>query len=374
MIVHIEDELTILKRYIDFHLSLFPIKPESKAPWLEHNPSNAEPASFDQVVSWRDEKPGCNWGIHCGDISNLVVVDVDQWTKAENDFIYSYEWNTAIAKTRRGFHYYYILPSELKGLRWKDLRTSSLKLQMEIRANGSYVLCPPSWWVDGDLKGQYAFIRPLDEIQPLPPGLIAKLKELNMFELSQDREFEIHPQLPPLLYSGKPLLCVERAWREDWPDTTRHNYTWTFAAMLKHNNVKDDWIYKCIEAKNQTLTKPQEVKKLRNSIKYGLNYPKMGCQGIKNHSPWRDEECKECPKEKKRLERTVDDKFSRLNRAARDSTLERSDFKVLYLVEQQGTLNISALAREANISNRVTVRESLKRLREKGYLLEPDSF
>ena len=73
----------------------------------------------------------------------------------------------------------------------------------------------------------------------------------------------------------------------------------------------------------------------------------------------------------------MEDKISRLNRAAEDPTLKPSDFKVLYLAEREGTQNISYIAREANIANRVTVRESLQRLREKGYLLdesEAESF
>lgn len=70
------------------------------------------------------------------------------------------------------------------------------------------------------------------------------------------------------------------------------------------------------------------------------------------------------------MTKETQDLFTRLNNAARDPALKRNDFRILFLALQEGAWNVSRLSRIANIPNRTTVSESIRRLMAKGYLLE----
>jgi hypothetical protein len=92
-----------------------------------------------------------NIGIVTGKASRLAVADVDNPKRLEG-------WleenglelrDTATVKTARGFHYYYRIPEGV------EVRSKDVGDALELKANGSYVVAPPSTMVKSgrDRKG-----------------------------------------------------------------------------------------------------------------------------------------------------------------------------------------------------------------------------
>ena len=128
-------------------LAIFPLK--GKVPLTAHGCKDAT-RDGSQVESWWAQYPSANIGIATGDINGLLVIDVDvkpDLGKFGDDSLKDLErelgdlpetW-TALTGSG-GVHYYFKYP---KG---HDIRNSSSKLaqDVDIRAQGGYVVAPPS--------------------------------------------------------------------------------------------------------------------------------------------------------------------------------------------------------------------------------------
>lgn len=138
---------------------IFPCKPRGKTPLTRHGFKDAT-IHPDRVREMWGRWPDANIGIATGAISNLVVFDYDgekgkatlariitETVKAQGEMPL-----TLCARTARGWHLYYRpLPDQ------GDMRSSSDKENgIDVRANGGFVLAPPSihpsgaiysWWL-----------------------------------------------------------------------------------------------------------------------------------------------------------------------------------------------------------------------------------
>lgn len=140
--------LNMALEYLDNGFYVFPLKPKSKAPLT---PSGFKDASNDpeKIRAWWGQYPNANIGIATGVISDLMVLDLDDgrnlpegWPEIECE---------CVVKTIKGYHLYFKYP---KG---QDIRSRS-KLDgknIDIRANGGYIVAPPSFHPDG---GRYEFV------------------------------------------------------------------------------------------------------------------------------------------------------------------------------------------------------------------------
>lgn len=94
-----------------------------------------------QVARWWQRWPGANVGIATGDASGLFVLDVDgdegRQALAELVRLHGPLPMTAVGRTARGIHCYFNLVAGT------DARNSSGG-GLDVRANGGYVLAPPS--------------------------------------------------------------------------------------------------------------------------------------------------------------------------------------------------------------------------------------
>jgi putative DNA primase/helicase len=152
-----------LEKLCDIGYHLIPIKPSAKIPLIA---KWTERASRDTriISSWYESYPNCNWGIVTGQISNIVVFDIDprhggdiSWKK----LITPYEpiAPTTTCKTGGGgFHYYYQLDREVGN------RQLSAYPGVDIRANGGQVLIPPS--INGT-GGKYTWVHAPWEVTPI---------------------------------------------------------------------------------------------------------------------------------------------------------------------------------------------------------------
>lgn len=124
---------------------VFPLRPNSKVPLT---PNGFKDASIEPEIikGWWNRTPNANVAIATGKISNLLVVDIDGK--------YPSHWpempETTKVKTSKGYHFYFRYPDN-------ETIKSRAKIgghDIDVRANGGYIVAPPSIHPDG---GRYEF-------------------------------------------------------------------------------------------------------------------------------------------------------------------------------------------------------------------------
>lgn len=125
--------------YLALAISILPVDPRIKRPLLAWKPYQARHATPDEVRGWFRRWPDARLGIVTGAISNLVVIDVDEpgertWAKAR------FGVSPLVARTPRGgCHIYFRHPG---GHVPNATRIDGHAVDR--RADGGYVVCPPS--------------------------------------------------------------------------------------------------------------------------------------------------------------------------------------------------------------------------------------
>lgn len=160
---------------------VFPLKPRSKKPAIKEWQRKATTSSS-QIAGWWTKWPDANIAIATG--RGLVVLDID----SEDALAYAHEAGllddeTPTVKTGRpgdGIHRYFKDPNV--GTRTHHLKDGDVKI--EVRANGAYVVAPPSvhpdtgalyeWITDPDhplaLVPEWALQAPESPSQPIRDG------------------------------------------------------------------------------------------------------------------------------------------------------------------------------------------------------------
>lgn len=141
-----DDFLKAALEYVEHGFYVFPLTPRSKKPLTRNGFKNASNDS-EQIKAWWGKTPNANIGIATGKISGLMVVDIDgeypsNWPELSN---------TMTVKTSKGLHYYFKYPKEEQ----VKCRTKVGGHDVDIRADGGYIVAPPSVHPDG---GRYEFI------------------------------------------------------------------------------------------------------------------------------------------------------------------------------------------------------------------------
>ena len=91
-----------------------------------------------EVISWFEENPQANIAIVTGRLSNIVVFDFDSQKAIEYAQNRGGFPTTSIAKTGKGLHVYVKYPE------FEVRNSKNLNLGLDIRAEGGYVVAPPS--------------------------------------------------------------------------------------------------------------------------------------------------------------------------------------------------------------------------------------
>jgi hypothetical protein len=164
------------KHYLALGWSVLPLHPREKRPLIPWGRLQRERASEDDVAEWFRRWPDANLGIVAGEISNLVVLDVDP--KHGGDAAlgvlerrYSPVSATVEAVTGGGGrHFYFTHPGLL------TRNGAGLAQGIDLRGDGGYIVAPPSIHPSGKLY-EWAPGRRPDEIglAPLPRWLITPI-------------------------------------------------------------------------------------------------------------------------------------------------------------------------------------------------------
>ena len=145
-------------QYRAMGLSVIPVKPNSKIPatkWLEYQ---LRLPSIDEINEWwGGENPLYNIGIVTGAISGIVVIDCDS-PSAITAFLELYKGDAPRVRTPRGMHFFFKYEEGMRN----SVRVAGYDL--DIRADGGYVVAPPSI-INNKI---YKFIKPIKSISIIP--------------------------------------------------------------------------------------------------------------------------------------------------------------------------------------------------------------
>ena len=165
-------------KYADLGFNVIPISPKSKRPMVKWQKYMLEKVSKNQIQSHWSRYPESNIGLVCGEISNLVVVDIDPRNGGE-----AYAKKLTFPSTicsltgSGGRHYYYAWDRRIKKSRPFP--------GIDIQSDGSYILAPPSY-----TTGPYSFHK--NELLQLPlakpPHWLSNLSHANPF--SKPKEWQ----------------------------------------------------------------------------------------------------------------------------------------------------------------------------------------
>ncbi|MCK5030748.1 MAG: bifunctional DNA primase/polymerase [Thermoplasmatales archaeon] len=169
--------------YYEQGFSIIPLKEKDKRPnlnswkkYIQERPSKEE------IQEWIDKKLFKNIGVVCGSVSNnLVVIDIDDKKIIEEIKINLHKVVTSgswVVETGKGYHFYckYDMdPGEIR----KDTETS-----IEYRANGGYVVAPPSIhpsnkkykFLDVEVPGELTDLKNSD-VKVLYDDMVQQVKE-----------------------------------------------------------------------------------------------------------------------------------------------------------------------------------------------------
>lgn len=134
--------------YAEHNIKTFTVKRQGKSPLCQNG---FKSATMDRVVlqEWNKKFPDCNIGIPTGTINNIFVVDIDGEIGAKSlialENIYG-KLDAPTVITGKGKHLYFKMPENT------NIKSSVSKIanHIDIRANGGYVVAPPSIHENGN--------------------------------------------------------------------------------------------------------------------------------------------------------------------------------------------------------------------------------
>lgn len=144
--------LEAAKAYLASGVSIVPLK--GKQPTIQWVPLQQKRPSMSNVLQWHHRGQLTGVGVICGRVSgNLVVLDFDSH-EAVDEFSALFptllDTFTVLSGSGRGAHFYYYV---------KDLPETTVVKNFELRANGCYVVAPPSPHPSGNF---YTVKRPVN--------------------------------------------------------------------------------------------------------------------------------------------------------------------------------------------------------------------
>ncbi len=157
--------------YTSRNIKVFPVKKQGKSPLCV---GGFKSATVDTAIlqEWNKKFIDCNIGIPTGQLNNIFVVDVDGEQGFESlnrlELIYG-KLDAPTVITGKGKHLYFKMPENI------DIKSSVSKIanHIDIRANGGYVVAPPSIHENGH---QYTWENfDINQDFPQAPGWLISL-------------------------------------------------------------------------------------------------------------------------------------------------------------------------------------------------------
>jgi hypothetical protein len=129
--------------------SIFPLKPRSKVPAVKWEPYQHRLATLEELESWFTV-PGFNVGICTGSVSKIFVIDVDS-PEAQAWADEKFPPCDLRVRTAKGLHFYYPYSGDRPMRNRVKVKVDGRQLDIDIRAQGGYVVGPGSVHESGHL-------------------------------------------------------------------------------------------------------------------------------------------------------------------------------------------------------------------------------
>jgi len=187
-----------LEYRVKYNLSVIPCRRDKKPliKWEEFQKRKAEPS---EIEDWFAKDPDANIGIVTGDISNLSVIDIDTEEGKNNIIKYFPDKSLLMTPTaltpRKGKHIYFQCSDS------KLSNNVGLIKGCDFRANGGYVIAPPS---KSDI-GQYSWLISFEHAIPkqISPEYLAYISNASYLKSSNSLSIEHVPISVPLFQNGR---------------------------------------------------------------------------------------------------------------------------------------------------------------------------
>lgn len=134
--------------YVEHNIKVFPVKRQDKMPLCAGGFKSAT-TDLEQLQEWNRKFPDCNIGIPTGHINGIFVVDVDGeqglHSLAQLEQLHGKLFAPTVI-TGKGKHLYFKMPIDI------EIKCNASKIadHIDIRANGGYVVAPPSIHSNGN--------------------------------------------------------------------------------------------------------------------------------------------------------------------------------------------------------------------------------
>lgn len=187
--------------FVAREFSVIPLKRHAKEPRLSWKPFQTQRPSSAEIEKWLRKWPDSNVGIVTGQISNLVVLDIDGDRNGGLALLEKHGLRlppTTTVRTGKGCHYWFRYPNVPIHSRARVLADDAVSI--DVRGDGGYVVAPPSSHPNGM---RYVF-ESSDEIAEMPSQLVALLA--NATDINYDKGFDVG--------NGRPAESFQR-----WSDT-----------------------------------------------------------------------------------------------------------------------------------------------------------
>lgn len=227
--------------------SIIPVEPGGKLPAIPWRRYQAERASPDRIAHWWN-RADWNVGLVCGQISNLVCIDVDfrhhgTGALAKLEATYG-TLATAEVATPNGVHLWFSHP----GVRIPN-SAGLLGPGLDVRADGGFVVAPPSVRDDGAYAWSGRTLLEESDMAPLPTWLVRLLttpapQSANLLPPTSGRHGDRHQRYLQAAITG--ILNQPARARPGATDGTGRNDQLFRAAVrvveLQHQGAPESWI------------------------------------------------------------------------------------------------------------------------------------
>lgn len=225
--------------------SVIPIVPEGKTPMIpEWIPFQGKQPSKSLITKWFNKESvetqnGIpNIAIVCGTISGINVIDIDDRKIGNVILGFVDRYKVGVVKTGKGYHIYF---------KFGNIPSKRLTKNIEIKGNGTYVICPDSVHPSGY---RYDWIRSIESVNELT-------------ELTEDILEEIAGLSDESVEVKKPVVLKPTEVEEG----NRNNSLASYTGKLLAKGIPEENINKLVKAFNDQIPEPLGDKEVDSIIK-----------------------------------------------------------------------------------------------------------
>lgn len=263
--------LETLQTYIDRGWNIFPVEANGKRPVVVSTGKDDQGEKYEIRFKWKDLEtnrvtkpqverwfqmyPNCNWGVICGKVSDIVVVDVDGSEGAESLKKYHPEMEntkTLVQKSPRGFHLIFKHTGN-------PVKSFPILPKVDIKGDGGYIVIAPSKTLDGTYKIV------MDEKPATCPGWVAR---------GERAGFEGEAPDVPVGRDAQPMWVSELL-ETGSPSGRRNSDAAKLVGYFWNRHISSDIILKIIAPWAERCQPPMDIKEQKTVVKSICSYQQM---------------------------------------------------------------------------------------------------